>query len=1055
LKKEIVDNETDGYTMADFLRQALLQTQRVDVASGYFNASGFSRVKDQLWQASKQPSFGMRLLFGREATHRAQDVEEIEHAGLETTLTSELDQLTITEASARLIDNLIEFLKLPAVQIRRNPNRFNHAKCYILDEAAAVGSSNFTGPGLTRNVELNAILYQPSAQEKVKEWFERRWQEGQDAKAELIQTLEESKFGLPLEPFKAYMKILYEYYKPRLEELERERGKAIELTTFQEDAVNTAVRITRKYDGVLVADSTGLGKTHIGLELLREFAAVKRKKALLIAPAQVLNTVWEPKLLEESIKTKNVTLESTGTENFHPEDYLDYDLILIDESHNYRNPSTNRHNNLMKLVAGGKKKNVILITATPVHNNLMDLYHQLSLITAGEDTHFTDLGITDLRRYFITADRKQLATGIEDIIRLLDELMIRRTRQFIIENYAEATLNGQPIQFPKRQLRKVEYNLTQLFGGAIYKQVLDTIDQLNLVPYQTDYYLVTGEEDDKSKAVQQATLQKIGLLKRFESSAEAIRKSIIRLIKFYEYFEKALDKGQILNSKAFHRILIELRAQDEENDETLYQALEQIPLVALTAEYNKNDMKRDIQQDVKLLKTLSQNLARIRPYADRKLIALKEQLVKDHVFETGGKKAVIFTQFVDTARYIYHDLKENLKDKNVAILTGETDLKTRERIIREFAPKASKAPYVEEEVDVLVSTDILSEGQNLQDANYVMNYDLPWNPMKIVQRAGRVDRLGSEHTTATSAVFLPEKELEDLLGLLGRLETKIQKVAQTVGLEATILGERENPRNFNALARIRKEDATLIDEIERSAELLPLETPFQSIQAYLKKTGAKTLDAIPLGRRSGKQSDVNGLLVFYREKTNPEGIHITFYDYQKTRFDHYNDITWLFRRVECKENEPLQLPLTGYEGFRHFQLIDSKARQEILTAINAPLDAKLAQRIKGKHQRELKDEILKAYTTGKVSNEEALPLYQILNQENLAAWEEEFAECLDAYNQQQNIKSLLTSLEHLFQKYRIDLREKRRPKALEPHDLEVVTYLFFTQKGTQEIPLKP
>lgn len=312
---------------------------------------------------------------------------------------------------------------------------------------------------------------------------------------------------------------------------------------------------------------------------------------------------------------------------------------------------------------------------------------------------------------------------------------------------------------------------------------------------------------------------------------------------------------------------MEMREEGEENDEKFFEALEKAPLVPLTEEYKKQEMKKDIQEDLKLLEPLKISLTRIKPYADRKLIALKEQLVKDQVFETGGKKAVIFTQFVDTAKYIYNDLKESLKDKRVEPLTGETKPETRERLIREFAPIANKAPYVEKEIDVLVSTDILSEGQNLQDANYVINYDLPWNPMKIVQRAGRVDRLGSRHDTVTSAVFIPEKELEDLLGLLEKLETKIQKIADTIGIETTILGERENPKNFNAAARIAKEDQTLMDELERSAELLPVETPFQSILAYLKKAGRKSLEAIPLGRRSGKRSDQNGLVIFYREKT--------------------------------------------------------------------------------------------------------------------------------------------------------------------------------------------
>jgi len=712
----------------------------------------------------------------------------------------------------------------------------------------------------------------------------------------------------------------------------------------------------------------------------------------------------------------------------------------------------------MKLLAAGKKKQLVLLTATPIHNTLMDLYHQLSLVTAGDDTHFADLGVTDLRRYFIAADRKQLAAGIEDIIRLLDELMIRRTRQFIIDNYAGAMLNGEPVKFPTRILRKVEYSLTALFGGAIYKQVLDTIDQLNLVPYRTDSYLITVEEKQKFEVEHRATLQKIGLLKRFESSVEAIRKSIERLEKFYNYFSKALDQNKILDSKAFHKILMEMKEEGEENDEKLYEklfeTLEKTPLPPLTEEYKKQDMKKDIQEDLKLLEPLKISLNRIRPYADRKLIGLKEQLVKDQVFETGGKKVVIFTQYVDTARYIHADLKATLKDKRVELLTGETKPDTRERLIRDFAPIANKAPYVEKEIDVLVSTDILSEGQNLQDANYVINYDLPWNPMKIVQRAGRVDRLGSKHDTATSAVFIPEKELEDLLGLLEKLETKIQKIADTIGIETTILGEKENPKNFNAAARIKEEDQKLMDDLEMASELLPMKTPFQFILAYLKKAGAKSLEAIPLGRRSGKRSDLNGLIIFYREKNNPEGMHLIYYDFKNTKFEHYNDITWLFRQIESEEDEPLTLPIKGYEGFRQFNLIDAKARQEILTAVNAPLDARLAQKIKPKYQRELTQEILTAFNTGKVAKDKALPIYRILNQENLVAWEDDFAEYLDEYRRHQNIDALLTSLEQLFQKYMIEKREKRKPQALKPEDLEVVAYMFLSRPDFKETTLE-
>lgn len=1077
-RKEIIDNETDRVTMGDFLNGAISKgTERLDICTGYFNVSGFSILKDRLWNASKQNSFQMRLLFGRETISREgyaksslrdKEDDDSEDNSPESSVGKEIENLDINEQSAALVDNLIQFLRQDSILVRTNSERFNHAKCYILDDVVAVGSSNFTGAGLGfANVELNAILYQPSAQQLVKKWFDRRWDEVQDSsKEELIRLLEESKFGAPLSPYLLYMKFLYEYYKPRLKELESERGKVVELTSFQEDALNSALRILAKYDGVLIADSTGLGKTHIGIELLREFVAVKRKHAIVIAPAQVLRTVWSPKLESESIKAKEITLESTGTSSFRPEELLDYDVVLIDESHNYRNASTNRRENLMKLLGGGKKKKVILLTATPVNNSLLDLYYQLSLISAGDDAHFVELGIPDLKRHFVSADRKDLAAGIDDITRLLDEIMIRRTRQFIIENYQHAEMNGKPVRFPNRlPPEKVEYSLTELFGGAVYKQVLDCIENLHMVPYRVDSYRITAEEKARFEVEHQAALQKFGLLKRFESSIEAIRKSVERLVRFYDFFDKAISQGKILTSTQFHKIMSDLEEKEvdtEENEEDVFKALEGAPLELLTKEYDVRQIKRDLKDDLALLEPLQKNLEKMKPYADRKLRALEEQFLKDNAFETGGRKVVVFTQFVDTARYLERELKMSLgKEREIRILTGETDKRDREQILREFAPKANNPDkiYVAKESDLLLSTDVLSEGQNLQDSNYVVNYDLPWNPMKIVQRVGRVDRLGSDFDTVVSVVFIPEKELEDLLSLLERLEERIHKVAVTVGTEATILGEQENPKNFNAISRIVKgNDPKLMDDLQRAQELLPAQTPFHEILSYVKKIGSLNLESVPLGKRSGKYSgDSNGVVIFYREKRNPEGVHIIFFDYRTGKFEPYNEMGWFWNRIECEEDEPLLIPLDSHDAYRQFKEIDSKAREQILIELNKPFDAKSAQRLKPKNQRELVNLIQQAFNDGKISKDESLPLFRLLNQHNLVAWEDDFGEILADYNRQQNIKAVLTSLEQLFQRFKIETRERRRPKAVEPSDLEVVCYTFLSNDTFKELsfPLLP
>jgi hypothetical protein len=770
----------------------------------------------------------------------------------------------------------------------------------------------------------------------------------------------------------------------------------------------------------------------------------------------VIETVWEPKLLEASIKTRNESIEFTGTSRFRPEEYLDYDVVLVDESHNFRNPSTNRRLNVMKLLSGGKRKQVILQTATPVNNSLMDLYHQMSLITAGDDAHFLSLDIPDLRHHFLVADKKKLATGVEDIIRLLDETMIRRTRQFILENYPDATINGRPVTFPHRNLRKVEYTLTQIFGTTVYKQILDAIDQLNLVPYRVRSYIKQVAKEEKLEVEYRAELQKYGLLKRFESSVVAIRESIKRLIEFYQFFGKGLDNGVVLDSKSFHRLLIDLEDSEEDDDEKIARRLKEIGLIPLTSEYEISKIRKDLKADLDLLQPLLKGLTNIHPYSDAKLVRLKQLFDEDRIFERDGKKVVIFTQFVDTARYLFDEIKKDVKDREARLLTGDTEGEARKRTLEAFAPKANNAPPGTHEIDILVSTDVLSEGQNLQDANYCINYDLPWNPMKIVQRVGRIDRLMSDFNEVTAAVFLPEKELEDLLGLLEKLEAKIQKVAEVVGIESTILGEKENPKNFNALERIRKGDSTLIEQMERSAELLPSVTPFQFILSYLKKTGQQQLEAIPNGKRSGKSSDVSGMVVFYREKSNPEGMHLLFYDYERAKIDHMNDVSWIFRKIECDESEPLKIPVAVYDAFKQFRIVDDQARNRIITEINAPVDAREGLRIKPKNQREVLETLLALYREGKLPKDKTLPVYNLLLNQNLVAWEEDFAEFMQEFRISKNANALLASVDSLIAHYRIEPRQPAGIRKLDKGDLEVIGYIFLSpQKGEFPLLLDP
>ena len=453
-----------------------------------------------------------------------------------------------------------------------------------------------------------------------------------------------------------------------------------------------------------------------------------------------------------------------------------------------------------------------------------------------------------------------------------------------------------------------------------------------------------------------------------------------------------------------------------------------------------------------MLAPLKKNLQEIQPWTNAKLNELKTLFAKDKVFELGGKKVVVFTQFVDTAKYIFGDLKKNIENKKISLLTGNTKPETRKKILMEFAPGANNPEQkpIEHETDILITSDVLSEGQNLQDCNYAINYDLPWNPMKIVQRVGRIDRLTSKHRTVTSAVFFPEKELEDELGLLVKLTRKIQKAAGTVGVESTILGEKESPKNFNAYDRIKKEDSSLLDDMERSAELLPSLTPFQQILSYLKKVGQEELKGISYGRRSGKESDDSGLVLCYREKGKRDSLQMLYYDYKSKHFTHVNDVSWIFRAISCSEETPTVIPMEGLEVFRHIHMIDWEARKEILTAINAPYESKRTQDIKPKYQKELFNVIYNAFKSGKVTRDEVLSVYNTLTKGNYSAWEKEFKELHEKFQRDQNIQSLVISLSKLFHEFKIESRVLTEVKKLGPEDLVLVGCMFLVKPSFKD-----
>ena len=933
----VIDNQNQR--MADVV-SGILAThsgKSLDIATAYFNVQGFKLIQEGL-----QGLGSFRLLLGDEP----QDGQSV---GLQpraaSSLISELNATPFTEIAVRAVEDLIAFLRRDMVSVRAYQQGFLHAKSYIFYSdlpvggedrfqpvAAIVGSSNFTGPGLTTNKELNLshktaltedemALASPrhlngqvdaelrrelmsgvgaQAITELDHWFRERWAESRDFKDELVELLDASKFGqADYTPYQVYMKALFEYFKDDLNASEGDAGKsAVELSEFQEDAVKKARRILARYDGVLIGDSVGLGKTWIGKKLLEDYAYHLRQKALVVCPAS-LRQMWTDELRDATIAGTIISQEELGQVGFDWGPVRDADVMLIDESHNFRNRTTQRYENLERIIsANGRRgqddsrKKVILLTATPVNNNIFDLYNQLTLITGGDRSYFSGAGIGDLYRFFLNV-RRNVAdheTGVA-LFNLLEEVVIRRTRAFVRKTYPEATIRGERIRWSERRLKTVRYDLESTYSG-IYDRVVAAVENLRLAPYRLEAYKKAGIDRDDFELGREEALAGIfrsRYLKRFESSVDAFRITVRRALEFTKTFESYLLDGKLLDSTSFHKSMRYLSREDEDDSTPMSRAGEMDaseeakeildtlePLD--TSQYDLRRIHEALQHDVDSLTELWHLVRGITPDQDAKLQTLKQLLSKD----LKGRKVIVFTYYRDTARYLYRELggdqgadfRRQAGDPTIRRMDGGASPADRSRLIQAFAPLSNGRPDLTGsagEVDILISTDVLSEGQNLQDCGVLVNYDLHWNPTRMVQRAGRIDRIGSKHEWLWVHNMFPEDGLERLLRLVESLSRKITDIDRTGFLDASVLGETVHPRNFNTLRRIMDEDGTVIEEQEQFAELASNEFLLQHLLSLLNSGARRMLEELPDGIHSGLARGGERGMFFYFTAQGADG----------------------------------------------------------------------------------------------------------------------------------------------------------------------------------------
>ncbi|MFC6619683.1 C-terminal helicase domain-containing protein [Deinococcus radiophilus] len=424
----------------------------------------------------------------------------------------------------------------------------------------------------------------------------------------------------------------------------------------------------------------------------------------------------------------------------------------------------------------------MLLTATPVNNTIWDFYYQVLLMTKGREDAYSAYGIPSLKSFFTGVGK-----GNQEFYDLIEHSMVRRSRRDVRrrQEQGEAVIiGGQEIRFPRRKLHRVEYSLTDQFGD-FYQGLVGRIERLKLVAYNLERYKVDADTTEVNKREALTGIFKTNFLKRLESSVHALSSSIANQRRFQERFYEQFRAGRLLDAGTNRKIeqVLRLAAAEDDSESSKQEGkqdrlLESLPEVR-ALEYDVSRMEKDIQEDLSALRWMEAAIKDLLvsrgtgAEQDAKVAAIKAALV-ERAAGQGHRKAIVFSYYHDTAEYIYRALVNdpafmdamNLTPERVAFLSGSSSGETRSNVVRRFAPHSNRRSedddqmyqqLLDEPIDLLISTDVLSEGQNLQDAGYLLNADLHWNPVRMIQRAGRIDRLGSQFEELEISNVFPEE----------------------------------------------------------------------------------------------------------------------------------------------------------------------------------------------------------------------------------------------------------------------------------------------------------
>jgi superfamily II DNA or RNA helicase len=867
----IVDNSVSGWTGLRYLEEWSGIAKAFDIATGYFEIGALLAL-DGKWQ----PLDKIRILMGAETTHRTRKalLDAVRTHALQI-LDGSIEADKGANPFLHGVPAILAALRSGQIECRVYDKDKFHAKAYIthaklevVGAQALVGSSNFTAPGLTKNIELNIQVQSAREVAQLQEWFEAHWKEATDVTDAVVETI--SRHTHLYTPFDAYTKALQEFFRGHeltASEWDETRSKMFpRIDRYQKEAYWALMKIARQHGGAFLCDGVGLGKTFVGLMLIERLILHEGKRVVLFAPKAAKEGVWEPHLREwlphiggvgGGADFSNLAVFShtdLGRKGDFPERFQRIaelaDVVLIDEAHHFRNPGSagggedgkepSRYYRLYELLDNSARpKTVFMLTATPINNRLSDFRHMAELFTRRDETYFArTLGVNNLRAHFNQMEkalRGRVGHDLTDVAEHMTEaqeilftdeifrqLVVQRSRAYARESQIRET--GKAAAFPDRKAPQVaEYSIRKTYGRLLdmFENAFTRKNPLFTLPmyYPLAWYKGPDKSIDpfeENRQKQVVGLIRTNFLKRFESSVVAFELSCDRLLqKLLAFLEvhsatptekKKLERWKAENAETLgyaRQRQLELWGEDgEESEDEDIVPQEMLDAVAHLdrEEYDVSAMMAETYRDLDQLVHFVAEARKFEPRHDDKLQKLIRLLRSK---ELAGQKVLIFTEFADTARYLKRELNQAGID-GVAQVDSATKA-NRADVIQRFSPyyngtsSAALAETGRAETRVLISTDVLSEGLNLQDASRMINYDIHWNPIRLMQRIGRVDRrmnpevekrLVADHPEVASSRgkvsfwnFLPPDELNAILTLYTKVTQKTLLISKTLGIE--------------------------------------------------------------------------------------------------------------------------------------------------------------------------------------------------------------------------------------------------------------------------------